>query len=64
MNTLRTLKEKISDEIHQLHEAFFAAQERLEEGEWLEAARSRLDSLGAKMPVKLSDYRQTAFLKR
>ena len=48
MTTLRKIKQRLTDELSELYEALYAAQEWIEEGESGDRLGARFDSFGQK----------------
>jgi hypothetical protein len=63
MTTLRKIKHRLAAEFSELYEAFYAAQEWIEEGDIFGAARSGLDSLNEKTRVGLGNCDSHVALK-
>jgi hypothetical protein len=50
MKTLHDIRNRIAEELRDLYEAFYAAQERIEDSEFIETTRNRIKSIGPKNP--------------
>ena len=59
MKTLHDIRNRIIEELRDLYEAFYVAQERIEESEFVEATRTRIKALDPRS-ARLAKYEPRA----